>query len=418
MYYLLKVVTTPPAEMLNLAMVYAPWLLLGLFVLAPGLFLSDAPWEHPAARCGGPPDPAPEAPPKPAEVSPEPATALETKKAEGKTSDGATDPPLPPPASPPATTHDTAAAQPKADPATSPAIQPAPSASTPVEQKQSEAPPPPTPSELKAFTEALKDVKAYIDDKSKILQEVKKLLDTKTTTSASTTPPDLGPTLDTALKPLSESLSTIHSTTAGAARDLSNHVWESGGRYQTMETTLAGVHGMVRDLQNRVGTTQRKLDDWVKSWSDSAGTTLDDSPGVVKCLCQRKEHQDELARYNQATEALSSKVDTVAETVGVIATRVQNMQALLDKMVASRPKAPPPAFPAPDLPATESTGPPPHQPPGSWHTPSQMPGPAPTNPSPAPQGLPLTTHRPTSPPLEPRYKLHLALHRECQQELM
>ena len=170
-----------------------------------------------------------------------------------------------------------------------------------------------------------------------------------------------------ALKPLSESLSTIDSTTAGAARDLSNHIWESGGRHQAMETTLSGVHGMVRDLQNRVGTTQRKLDDWVKSWSDSSGTTVDDSPGVVKCLCQLREHQDELARYNQANEALSSKVDSVAEAVGVIATRVQNMQTLLDKMAAARPKAPPPAFPAPDIPASESAGPPPHQPPGSWH---------------------------------------------------
>ncbi|CAE7826253.1 Ttn, partial [Symbiodinium necroappetens] len=382
-----QVVTTPPAEMLNLAMVYAPWLLLGLFVLAQA---RTAP--PPSSSTAAPPDPVPEAPPKHAEISPEPAAAPEPKKTEGGTSDGATDPPLPPPASPPTTCPDVATAQPKADPSPPPATQPAPLPPTPVEQKQSETPPTsPTPPELKAFTEALKDVKAYIDDKSKVLQEVKKLLDTKTTPPTPTTPVDLGPTLETALKPLSESLSTIDSTTAGAARDLSNHMWESGGRHQAMETTLSGVHGMVRDLQNRVGTTQRKLDDWVKSWSDSAGTTLDDSPGVVKCLCQLREHQDELARYNQANEALSSKVDTVAEAVGAIATRVQSMQTLLDKMAAARPKAPPPAFPAPDIPATESAGPPPHQPPGSWHTPSQLPGSAPSNPSPTAQGLPLTT---------------------------
>ncbi|CAE7615453.1 unnamed protein product [Symbiodinium microadriaticum] len=268
----------------------------------------------------------------------------------------------------------------------------APLAPIPAEQKQSETPPTsPTPPELKAFRDALQEIKAYIDDRSKVLQEVQKLLDTKTTPSTSTTPADLGPTLETALKPLSESLSTIDSATAGTARDLSNHMWESGGRHQAMETTLSGVHGMARDLQNRVGTTQRKLDDWVKSWSDSSGTTLDDSPGVVKCLCQLREHQDELARYNQATEALSSKVDSVADAVGAIATRVQNMQTLLDKMATSRPKAPPPAFPAPDIPATESAGPPPHQPPGNWHTSSPLPGSAPANPSPAPQGHPLTT---------------------------
>ena len=251
---------------------------------------------------------------------------------------------------------------------------------------------PVTPPELKAFPDALQDVKAYIDDKSKVLLEVKKLLETKGT-QATTTPPtttDLGPTLDAALKPLSETLSTIDSTTAGSSRDLSNHIWESGGRHQAMETTLSGVHGMVRDLQNRVGTTQRKLDDWVKSWSDSAGT-MDDSPGVLKCLCQLKEVQDELSRSSQCTEALTLRVDSVTESIGTISTRVQNMQTLLDKMAAARPKAPPPAFPAPDIPAAEAAGPPPHQPPGSWHTSPQLPGAASANPSPAPQRLPLTT---------------------------
>ena len=93
-----------------------------------------------------------------------------------------------------------------------------------------------------------------------------------------------------------------------------------------MDTTLTGVHGMVRDLQNRVGTTQRKLDDWVRSWGDSSSAVPDDSPGVVKCLCQLREHQDELARYNQASEAMAGKLETVMETVSTIATRVQTMK--------------------------------------------------------------------------------------------
>ena len=223
------------------------------------------------------------------------------------------------------------------------------------------------------------------------MTEVKNLMDAKSTQEippASTT--DVGAALDAALKPLCETLSTIDSTTAGSSRDLSNHVWECGGRHQATDGTLSAIHNMVRDLQNRVGTTQRKLDDWVKSWSDSTGT-MDDPPGVTKCLCQLREVQDELSRSNQSTEALTQKVDSVTESIGSLSTRVQSMQTLLDKMAAARPKAPPPAFPAPDLPAAEAAGPPPHQPPGSWHAPSQPPGMTTAAPSPAPQGLPLTT---------------------------
>ena len=273
-----------------------------------------------------------------------------------------------------------------------PDTQSTPVAATPREQNQVTTPTDtPAPPELKAFTDALKDVKAYIDDKSKILMEVKNLLDTKGTQETPPAPTrDLGPALDAALKPLSETLSTIDSTTAGSSRDLSNHIWECGGRHQAMDGTLSGVHGMVRDLQNRVGTTQRKLDDWVKSWSDNTGT-MDDPPGVTKCLCQLREVQDELSRSSQSTEALTQRVDPITESIGTLSTRIQSMQTLLDKMAAARPKAPPPAFPAPDLPAAEAAGPPPHQPPGSWHTPSQPPGMAAANPSPAPQGLPLTT---------------------------
>ena len=94
---------------------------------------------------------------------------------------------------------------------------------------------------------------------------------------------------------------------------------------------------------------------------------------------------------SQSTEALTLRVDSVTESIGTLSTRIQSMQTLLDKMAAARPKAPPPSFPAPDLPAAEAAGPPPHQPPGSWHTSSQTPGTSPANPSPAPQGLPLTT---------------------------
>ncbi|OLQ15495.1 Titin [Symbiodinium microadriaticum] len=219
--------------------------------------------------------------------------------------------------------------------------QPTPVAATPRDQNQATTPTDtPAPPELKAFTDALKDVKAYIDDKSKVLLEVKNLLETKgtqATTSAPTT--DLGPTLDAALKPLSETLSTIDSTTAGSSRDLSNHIWECGGRHQAMDGTLSGVPGMVRDLQNRVGTTQRKLDDW----SDSTGT-MDDSPGVTKCLCQLREVQDELSRSSQSTEALTQRVDSITESIGTLSTRIQSMQTLLDKMAAARPKAPPPTF--------------------------------------------------------------------------
>ncbi|OLQ10011.1 hypothetical protein AK812_SmicGene6302 [Symbiodinium microadriaticum] len=119
--------------------------------------------------------------------------------------------------------------------------------------------------------------------------------------------------------------------------------------------------------------------------------TVDDPPGVTKCLCQLREVQDELSRSSQSTEALTQRVDSITESIGTLSTRIQSMQTLLDKMAAARPKAPPPAFPAPDLPAAEAAGPPPHQPPGSWHTSSQPPSMAAANPSPAPQGLPLTT---------------------------
>ena len=249
------------------------------------------------------------------------------------------DPPLPPPASPPTTKADDTTGPPK--PVSPPPFdaQPTTVAVTSGEQKQATTPTDtPTPPELKAFTDALQDIKAYIDDKSKVLLEVKKLLETKSTQAAETpaTTTDIGPTIDAALKPLSETLSTIDSTTAGSSRDLSNHIWESGGRHQAMEGTLSGVHGMVRDLQNRVGTTQRKLDDWVKSWSDSAGT-MDDSPGVTKCLCQLREVQDELSKSSQSTEALTLRVDSVTESIGTLSSRVQSMQTLLDKMAADLP---------------------------------------------------------------------------------
>ena len=242
---------------------------------------------------------------------------------------------------PPTTKADDTTVQPKPASPPPPDTQPTPVAATPRDQNQATTPTDtPAPPELKAFTDALKDVKAYIDDKSKVLLEVKNLLETKgtqATTSAPTT--DLGPTLDAALKPLSETLSTIDSTTAGSSRDLSNHIWECGGRHQAMDGTLSGVPGMVRDLQNRVGTTQRKLDDW----SDSTGT-MDDSPGVTKCLCQLREVQDELSRSSQSTEALTQRVDSITESIGTLSTRIQSMQTLLDKMAAARPKAPPPTF--------------------------------------------------------------------------
>ncbi|CAE7347883.1 yciC, partial [Symbiodinium microadriaticum] len=60
--------------------------------------------------------------------------------------------------------------------------------------------------------------------------------------------------------------------------------------------------------------------------------------------------------YNQANEALTAKIDAVAEAVSVGSTRVQAMQSVLHKMAAARPKAPPPAFPAPDIPTTETAG--------------------------------------------------------------
>ena len=117
---------------------------------------------------------------------------------------------------------------------------------------------------------------------------------------------DLAPTLQSVLKPLVDSLATVDTATSGVARDFSNYTWEAGGRHQTME----------------IGTTQRKLDDWVKSWGDSSSAVPDDSPGVVKCLCQLREHQDELARYNQASEAMAGKLDSMMETITTVSTRV------------------------------------------------------------------------------------------------
>ena len=344
MYYVLKVVTTSPADMAHLLMVYAPWGILVGFLLARArlaLARRTPPTTVPPAASppADPPTSAAESPPLQETTAPDPPDEPEPKKTEGDAAGAPADPPLPPPASPPPAKAAAVTEQPKPASSPKPDTPSKPVADTSREPSQVTSPtdtsPPP---ELKAFTDALRDIKAYIDDKSKIMMEVKNLMDGKSTQEippASTT--DVGAALDAALKPLSETLSTIDSTTAGSSRDLSNHVWECGGRHQATDGTLSAIHNMVRDLQNRVGTTQRKLDDWVKSWSDSTGT-MDDPPGVTKCLCQLREVQDELSRSNQGTEALTQKVDSVTESIGSLSTRVQSMQTLLDKMAAARPK--------------------------------------------------------------------------------
>ena len=106
MYYLLKVVTTTPADMLNLIMVYAPWGILAGFILARvRLALARrTPKTTPpptSSSPAAPTDPTTEPPSKQEATAPDPSGASEPKGLEVEAAVTTADPPLPPPATPP-----------------------------------------------------------------------------------------------------------------------------------------------------------------------------------------------------------------------------------------------------------------------------------------------------------------------------
>ena len=106
MHYVLTVVTTTPADMLNLIMVYAPWGILVGFILARvRLALARrTPKSTPpptASSPDAPSDPVAESPPKQEATTPDPSGVPEPKTSTGETAGITADPPLPPPATPP-----------------------------------------------------------------------------------------------------------------------------------------------------------------------------------------------------------------------------------------------------------------------------------------------------------------------------
>ena len=139
MYYLLKFVTTSPADMLNLIMVYAPWgILVGFLLARARLALARrASSSTPTTTTPPPsasPEPTAEPPSKPEGSEPAPADTPDPKKSGGETAE-TVDPPLPPPADPPTTSPEDKVTPPKSTSSPPPDTQTAPVATTPKEPK-------------------------------------------------------------------------------------------------------------------------------------------------------------------------------------------------------------------------------------------------------------------------------------------
>ena len=261
---------------------YIPWVLLALFVLfqaRPSLS------GHPGRALGN-------AAPPPSTVPAEEPTGdapevwkVEKEEAERDKSLQPPEPDKQPLSSPP---PPTTAEEPKTSAAEATVKHDAPA--EPVQQTTETAlPVEPTASagqaELRAFREALQEIKTYIDDKSMVLKEIKTFMDKMAS------PPDVAPAIQKALEPLTgltdlrDKVASCEQATKDVSSSFGNYVWEAGGRHQTTDQSLTGLHGSIKDLLNRVGSYQRR---W-GSLQDFSGNLLLPSalpfPCFLRPLC-------------------------------------------------------------------------------------------------------------------------------------
>ena len=104
----------------------------------------------------------------------------------------------------------------------------------------------------------------------------------------------------------------------------------------------------------------------MKPGAPSAGLDAE----VLKLLCQMKEVQDVMGKLEVSCGSLVESFDALEANLAQQSQKITAVESVLSRMNASKPKAPPPHMPAPEVLGGEPPlPPPPNQPPGQWNSP-------------------------------------------------